>query len=37
MDNIEKALKALLEAPEKANPDSTVRVTISISKKTNKA
>lgn len=37
MDDIEKALKALLEALEKANPNATVRVTISVSKKTNKA
>ncbi len=37
MDNIEKALQALIEALEKANPGSTVRITISISKKANKA
>ena len=33
MDNIEKALRALIEALEKANPDCNIRVTISIASK----
>lgn len=33
MDSIEKALRALIEALEKANPNCNIRVSISVSPK----
>lgn len=33
MDNTEKALRALIEALEKANPECNIRISISITPK----